>query len=103
MNHMAQIEQDCTVEFEGKQFTAGGAIITDDIIIGYMSEKMNCVNTWHGDLISNTVVLWSSWRTPHSYISSHMYQVRVLYKDHWYSGRTAGGNMIVKLKRLKHQ
>ena len=77
-----QVETDCTIEFEGKEFTSGGAVITDNFILGYK------------------VKITSKWRI-NSWQSSHMYQVRVFCNGRYYTGRTMGGNMIVRLRVCK--
>jgi hypothetical protein len=94
------IEQDCTIEHEGQKFTSGGAVITDDYIIGYMSEDMKVIKTWHGETITETVNVFSSWRI-FSWMSNRMYQIHALYAGKWYTGRTLGGGMIVRLKVCK--
>jgi hypothetical protein len=94
-------EQDCTIEFEAKKYTSGGSLVTDSCIIGYMSSDMKQLTTWHGDVISSVVKITARWHTPRSYISDHMYQIKVLFNEHWYTGRTTGGSMIARLKRCK--
>lgn len=95
------VEQDCTFTHEGQDYTSGGAVVTDSFIIGYMSSDMSKVTTWHGEVISEHVIITAKWRTPKSYVSSVMYQVKVKFGGRWYTGRTAGGSMIVRLKVCK--
>lgn len=94
------IEQDCTIEFEGRTFTSGGAVVTDDYIVGYMSSDMTKLQTWHGDVISDVVTITGKWRI-NSWVSSHMYQVRVNVNGKWFTGRTCGSGMIARLKPCK--
>jgi len=56
------VEQDCTIEHDGKTFESEGAFVSDDYVIGYMGDKMSSLKTWHGDLITNNVKVTSQWR-----------------------------------------
>ena len=57
------IEKDCTINFEGKPFESGGAVVTDEIIIGYpYFEKefvgaVGALNSWHGQTIGTCKIV----------------------------------------------
>ena len=92
------VETDCKFTFEGQTFESGGAAITPNFAIGYMSDDMTRVKSWYGqDLGSARVV--ASWKTPRSYVSSRYYQVECTISGVRYTGRTAGGGMLWKGKR----
>src|SRR5258705_7219839 len=44
------VEQDCTVEHDGKSFTAGGAVVTDEWLIAY-PKSGGVLGDWHGHAI----------------------------------------------------
>ena len=48
-------------------------------------------------------VIWpkSSWKTPRSYVSAHMYSYEAIVDGTRYTGRGAGEGMLVNLKRKK--
>lgn len=96
------IEQDCTIELGGRAYTSGGAVLTADYAIGYMSGDMSELTTWHGVRMGRARVV-ASWRTPRSYVSSRQYQVECHILGKWYTGRTVGGNMIWRGKRKAGQ
>jgi hypothetical protein len=97
------IEENCIFEFEGKSFEAGGAYLTPDYAIGYMSSDMKEVRTWHGEFMGYAKIT-SFWRLPlTAWISDKMYQVQATINGIKYTGRTCGGCMIVRLRRMKRQ
>jgi hypothetical protein len=69
-NRASYVEQDCTFEHEGRKFESGGAIVTEEWIIGYPG-KDGRLNDWHGAAIGTYRVM-STWRTPRSFMSSTM-------------------------------
>jgi hypothetical protein len=95
------IEQDCIVEHEGKKFEAGGAVVTDEWVIGYPkldSEHVGATGTltsWHGEPLG-TVRITSKWRTPKSFVSSHMFQMEARVNGKTYTGRSAGNGVIFR-------
>ncbi len=107
------IERDCTITHKGRTFESGGAVVTDEFVIGYIGKEipgsgMGCNNAharrvltdWHGNQIG-TCYISSTWRTPNSFFSSTMHQVyaRVNGKD--YTGRSAGEGCILRAKLCK--
>ena len=97
------IEADCTIEHEGKQFGAGGAYITPDYAIGYMSDDMQQIITWHGKVMGSARVV-SSWPMPlNCWLTNRYYQVEATINGIRYTGRTAGDGTIWKGKRKAKQ
>lgn len=94
------IEKDCTFELEGRTFESGGAVVTENYVIGYMSSDMKRIQTWRREHITDNVKITSSWRV-RSFISDKQYQIRALINGRWFTGRTAGGGMIIRLKACK--
>ena len=93
------IEQNCTIEHEGKVFEAGGSVVTDNYIIAYMNSDMKSITTWHGEFIAPAKVT-STWRI-NSWISDKMHQVYAKVDGKWFTGRTTGAGMIIKMKVCK--
>lgn len=108
------IEKDCIVEHDGHKFEAGGAVVTEDICFDYCSDfSCACIRhdkeelyhwykltNWKGDLMGK-VCFTAKWRTPQSYISSHMFQALAEVNGVLYTGRTRGFGMIFRGKRKK--
>jgi len=113
---MEYVEQDCTIQHEGKKFTSGGAVVTPDYIVGYVGKPigdgMGCdrcgktsrryLTDWHGKVIG-TCFISSTWRTPNSFTSSVMHQIYAKVDGVDYTGRGQGEGMIFKGKRCKSQ
>jgi hypothetical protein len=95
------VEQDCTIEHEGRTFKAGGAIITDGFIIAY-PDADGKLNDWHGQQIGTYRVL-SSWLTPRSFIANRMYSYECFVNGVRYVGRGGGEGMMLKAKRSPRQ
>ena len=94
------IETDCAIVFQGKTYTANGAMITDKWIIAYMGKDMASVTDWHGETLG-TARVTTSWATPTSYLSDRCYQVEATVNGITYTGRTSGESMIYKGKVKK--
>ena len=96
------VEQDCTFTHEGRSFTTGGAVVTPDRAIGYLvlghGEVETTMQTWHGERMGKAWIV-ASWSTPHSFVSSRMYQVEAMIDGVRYTGRTAGDGMIWRGRR----
>jgi len=115
------IEQDCTFEHEGKLYTSGGAFVSPTHIIAYpkgkdpiferinghtpgriLNDPWKPLCNWHGREIGTwRAVAW--WRTPHSYLSSRLFQIEAKVNNVLYTGRGAGSGCIFrgKAKRIK--
>ena len=100
------IEQNCTIEHEGRRFTSGGAVVTPDHVVAYYvdgkGEVSSCVTTWHGETLGRACIV-ASWATPRSYVSSRMYQIEAIIDGIKYTGRGAGNGMVCKLRRKARQ
>ena len=95
------VEQDCTVEHEGRKFTSGGAVVTEQFIVVYpRSDGKVC--DWHGNVLGEAFAL-SSWRLPHSFMAARMYSFAVYVNGVRYVGRGAGNGMILRAKRSTWQ
>lgn len=84
------VEQDCTIEHDGRKYTSGGAIVTEDRITAYVG-KDGVVTDWHGNPIG-TYVIASSWPIQ-SYISRDMYAIHATVNGKLYKGRGCGVGM----------
>lgn len=112
MNVATFVEQDCTIEHEGRKFEAGGTVVTADFVIGYPKftngpvyrgiERSGVLNDWHGNQIGTCRVL-STWRTPRSYVSSTMSSIECFVNGVRYVGRGAGDGMLLRAKRSTRQ
>ena len=102
---MQYVEQNCTIKHEGREFAAGGAVVTPDFIIGYVGKPVpgaarRDLTDWHGNKIG-TCYISSTWKTPHSYVSDVMHQIYARVDGVDYTGRGAGEGMIFKGRRVK--
>jgi hypothetical protein len=113
------VETDCTIQYDGHSYTAGGALVTPDRAIAYTAIAENIygmgqghayapwsetgtLQTWHGSPIGTYRVV-SSWLTPNSHVSSRSYAIAATIDGRRYYGRTQGYGMIAYLKAYKHQ
>jgi len=99
------VERDCTIEFQGKSFTSGGAMIVGDRAIGYLEKNSETgkleIRTWHGEKMGNAYIV-STWKLPrYCFISDEMMQVEAYIENKWYTGRTCGIGMLWKGKVKK--
>lgn len=105
----AYVEQNCTIEHNGRTFTSGGAVVTPDYIVAYVGDFLlsgltgqrdtRKLTDWHGNVIG-TCTLASSWRI-NSYISDRMYQIYATVDGRRYTGRGCGEGMVCKLRPCK--
>jgi hypothetical protein len=95
------IEKDCIFSHNGQNFESGGAIVTDDFIIGYISSDMKKITDWHGNTLGNARVV-SSWKV-FSFMSDKQYQIEVNINGIIYTGRSMGAGMIYKGKVKKQK
>lgn len=98
------IEQDCTIEHEGRKFTAGGAVVTDDYLVAYPGDA-GVLNDWHGNAIGTWRVISSRpavFFGHRSWIGSTYYYMRATLTDgRTYSLRGFGKGMSATGRRLK--
>lgn len=97
---MEFIEQNCSIELEGKIFSASGAYIAGDRALCYLKlpngdqpYARGTVTDWHGNELGACVVT-ARWCTPRSWVSSHMLQVEATINGRVYTGRSAGDGML---------
>lgn len=97
------IEKDCIFNFQGKAFTAGGAIVTQDYLIAY-PDKNGVLKDWHG----NTIGTWRTISTRpaiffghRSWQGSTYYYMRATVNGQQYTIRGFGEGMIARGKRIK--
>lgn len=92
-------ETDCTITHEGRAFESGGAVVTPDRAVAYVkaaNERPGCaveITDWHGRMLGHGVIT-AVWRTPRSYVSSHMLQIRAVIDGVAYTGRSCGNGMV---------
>jgi hypothetical protein len=105
---MTYIEQNCVVHHNGREFKAGGAIVTESLAIAYLKfdghESLYATGTvtdWHGNRLGTARIV-GKWKQG-SFVSSHMLQVECCINGIWYTGRSAGNGMIWKGKRCAKQ
>ena len=98
MKDLPFVEKDCTIEFQGKKFEAGGAFVSETHIIAYPG-KNGVLNDWHG----NAIGTWKSVRSwkVRSYVGTTMHQIEATVKNTVYTGRGFGEGMIYKGKRKR--
>lgn len=116
------VEQDCTIEHEGKTFEAGGAVVTDEYAIGYVKigdylhlshvdrngrvtgDPLGTVTDWRGNYLGNVYSCQSFRLHPSSFGSQgRMFQIKAQINGIWYTGRTQGNGMIWRGKRCAKQ
>ena len=102
---MEYIERKCTIEHEGREFSAGGAIVTPDHIFAYVGKKLTSgagqreLTDWHGKILG-TCYISSTWATPRSYVSSTMHQAYATVDGVTYTGRCAGEGMLFRGRKV---
>lgn len=105
MNQASYVETDCTIEHEGRKFESGGAVVSEQFVIGYPGKFVTGVaplQDWHGKTIGTCCIL-STWKTPRSFVSSTMSSIECWVKGVRYVGRGAGEGMILRAKRSPRQ
>ena len=101
-------EGQCTVEYEGREFSSNGAEVTDNYLLAYgkfkkeiLGEKGEITN-WKGDKLGDAWIV-GKWRTPNGFISSYQYQYDVLINGIWFTARGLGSGMLCRGRRKKIQ
>jgi len=98
------IEDDCVFTHDGRTHEASGAVVTADYAVGYVAvtnERLGCgvkITDWHGRMLGHGVIT-AVWRTPRSYVSARMMQIRAVIDGVAYTGRSAGNGMIWRGRR----
>jgi hypothetical protein len=106
---MTYVEQNCTFTHNGRDFTAGGAVVTSDFARGYLTfdtpeliGTTGAVTDWHGTRLGTARIV-GRWRTPRSFMASHMLQVECRIDGVLYTGRGCGNGMVWSGKRCAKQ
>ncbi len=112
--HKPYIEQDCTITHEGRSFTAGGAVVTDNFITAYVGKASRTdlltnargwerpLTDWHGNRIGACKIT-SSWPIygKHGRTGDDMHQIYATVDSKLYTGRGMGEGMCCNLRRVK--
>lgn len=93
------VEQDCTIRHEGKEFTANGAVVTDDVLIGYKG-KDGVLTDWHGKPLGTYRVL-RSWPIWNSHFRSRAEQIEARVNGIVYTGRSCDQHDLFKGRRKR--
>jgi hypothetical protein len=88
------VEQDCSLMVHDRTVTAGGAVVTPDLLIAYLGEN-GVLTDWNGRAIG-TYKITHAWRTPNSHVSDKMFQVQATVQGRKYTGRSAGVHMTYR-------
>lgn len=87
-----------TVEMDGREFTALGAVVTEDSATGYINGSD--LTDWESKRIGSVRVV-SSWPMPRSWQGSRMYQIEATINGIVYTGRGFGNGMLWRGKRKR--
>ncbi len=101
------IEQNCTFEHAGREFSAGGAVVTDDIANVYVGSmdpftKLVPIKDWHGNLLGagRITARWKQYHMAGPYTMAH---VKFTIDGRHYTGRYSPDyGDLVKARRCKH-
>jgi hypothetical protein len=85
------VEQNCTIEHNGRTFEAGGAVITENRIVAYLG-KNGVLTDWRGNAIGSYRIV-STWVTSRSY-RTEMNAVHARVDGKLFKGRSAGEGMV---------
>lgn len=109
------VEQDCTIEHEGRTFEAGGAVVTDQYAIGYVKDNEDTkyvnvwanrgnITDWHGNFLGGITrsKSFKQWNPSAGYYIT-MHQITARIDGIYYTGRSQGNGMIWKGKRCAKQ
>ena len=93
-----------TIHIEDRKFSAGGAIVTDNVLVAY-PDKGGILKDWHGNAIGTYSIISSRpavFFGHRSWQGSQYYYMRAhLPNGSFYSIRGFGIGMIAKGKRVK--
>ncbi len=93
------VEEDCSITYNGQKWQAGGAVISEELIIAFLG-KDGALTNWRGEKIG-TYRITSSWPI-RSWYSSTMHQVYARVDGREYQGRSMGEGMSFRGKRVKN-
>lgn len=105
----AAAETGCVVSFEGREFEAGGAMVTPEYCACYLPN--NCgdalgasgaVQDWHGREIGSYTIT-GRWDTPRGVWSRYQVSARVNISGRVYNCRGCGAGMILSGRVKKQQ
>ena len=91
------VEENCTIEHEGRTYESGGAFVSDTNLVAYPAAG-GVLTTWHGTPIGTWRAV-SSWRVD-SYMGTRMYAIRATVDGATYHGRGFGEGCILRGKRI---
>lgn len=97
------IETDCTVHHEGRAFTAGGAIVTEDRLVAY-PRPGGVLGDWHGNPIGTWRVISSRpavFFGRRSWMGDRYFYMRAVVNGHEYSLRGFGEGCVAFGRALK--
>lgn len=100
------VEPDIAVEVEGRSFSAGGAMVTAELAMGYPSFPNGEYNGAMGEMkdgrgnVIGSCKITSRWKTPQSHISTHQFQIEAAINGVRYTGRGGGSGMLWRGKRV---
>lgn len=100
---MAYIEQDCTIEHNGRKFSSGGAVVTPEYLIAYPADNGQ-LHDWHGNTIGTWRVISSRpavFFGRRSWMASTYYYMRATVDGRTYALRGFGKGMIARGKAIK--
>lgn len=91
-----------TFVHEGREFTAGGAYVSDTHAIGYPTVEAGAgeLRAWDGSVLGTCRVTGTSW-APGRYGGSRLYAYRATINGRDYYGRGSGKGCILKLRACK--
>jgi len=90
-----------TFKHQGREFSALGSVVDHENghVVGY--PKGHELRTWDGTRVLGTLVVRSSWPTPHSHTGSRMYAYHAMIDGRAYYGRGFGDGMLLRLRAYK--
>jgi len=94
------VETDCTIEHDGQTFEAGGAVVTPDLILGYVNEPKRQVTDWHGTtvlLLVTDIRKHSQWVGRNYVTLSHVWAVDV-NGQRWYGKYGSDWSDLIRMR-----
>lgn len=99
------IERDCSIERQGRNYTAAGAAYNGERAVAYFNKRedgSSVMTDWHGNALGYARVV-ASWPIRNSFWSVRMHQVETRIDHVLYTGRTMGDGMVWSGKRKADQ